>query len=91
MVLWFVALNILDLGLTLHLIERGATEMNPLMASLLDAGWEWAAVFKAIVTVGVGAGLWFGRSHRLVRHSGIAFVVMLAAIMLYQLADVWVA
>lgn len=90
-VAWFVALNVLDLGLTLHLLGRGATEMNPIMARLLDAGWEWAAVFKGTITLGVAAGLWLGRRHVAVRRSGIAFVVLFALVMAYQLVDVWVA
>jgi len=90
-VLWFVALSLLDLGLTLHLVERGAVEMNPLMARLLAGGWEGAAVFKGAITVGVAVGLWFGRRHRQVRRTGIAFVGLFAAIIAYQLFDLWVA
>ncbi len=90
-VLWFVALNVLDLGMTLHLVERGAVEMNPLMATLLAAGWEWAAVFKGVVTFGVAAGLWLGRRHLFVRRTGIAFVGLFAVITFYQLVDLWVA
>lgn len=91
LVAWFVALNLLDLGLTLHLIARGATEMNPVMAALLDAGWGWAAAFKAIVTLGVAAGLWLGRRHLLVRRTGVAFVVLFAAIVAYQVIDLGLA
>lgn len=90
-VMWFVALNVLDLGMTLHLVERGAVEMNPVMASLLSAGWEWAAAFKGAVTVGVAAGLWLGRRHQFVRRTGIAFVGLLGLVMVYQLVDLWVA
>lgn len=89
-VMWFVALNVLDLGMTLHLVGRGAREMNPIMAALLDAGWEWAALFKVVTTTGVAAGLWLGRRHLLVRRTGIAFVVLFAAVALYQIVDVWV-
>ena len=88
-VLWFVALNVLDLGLTLHLIARGATEMNPVMAQLLEAGWHYAATFKLVVTAGVAAGLWFGRRHRLVRHTGIAFLVVFGAVLAHQMVGVW--
>lgn len=90
-VLWFLALNILDLGLTLHLIARGATEMNPIMATMLDAGWQWAALYKAVLAGLVAAGLWFGREHRLVRRAGIAFVVLFVALIGYQVIDVVVA
>jgi len=87
----FVALNVLDLGMTLHLVARGATEMNPIMAALLDAGWEWAALFKAVATGGVAMGLWLGRRHVMVRRIGIAFVVLFAVVTAYQVVDVWMA
>lgn len=90
-VLWFVALNVLDLGMTLHLVARGAREVNPIMASLLDAGWEWAALFKVATTAAVATGLWMGRRHRIVRHTGFAFVALFAALALYQFVDVWMA
>lgn len=90
-VMWFVALNLLDLGLTLHLIARGAREMNPIMAGLLDAGWQYAAAFKGVVTAGVAAGLWMGREHRLVRVAGLAFLAVFALLLAYQLIDLWVA
>lgn len=90
-ILWFAALNVLDLGLTLHLIARGATEMNPIMATLLDAGWQWAALYKLSLTLLVATGLWVGRAHRLVRRAGVAFVVLFVAIIAYQVLDVVVA
>jgi hypothetical protein len=88
-VLWFAALNLLDLGLTLHLVDQGAAELNPIMAALLDAGWEWAALFKALATAAVAAGLWFGRRHLLVRRIGIAIVVLFVILIAYQIVDVW--
>ena len=90
-VLWFVSLNVLDLGLTVHLVNNGAVEMNPIMSTLLDAGWGWAAMFKALTTAAVAAGLWFGRRHLLVRRTGVAFVVFFAVLIAYQVIDVWAA
>lgn len=90
-VLWFVSLNVLDLGLTLHLIDKGAVEMNPIMAALLDAGWTRAALFKTAMTVGVALGLWLGRRHLLVRRTGIAFVVLFIGLIGYQMIDLWAA
>lgn len=87
-VLWFVALNVLDLGLTLHLIARGAEEVNPVMAWLLAAGWGWAAAFKGAATAAVAAGLWFGRRHLLVRRVGVAFLALFALVTAYQVVDV---
>ena len=90
-VMGFIALNALDLGLTLHLIGQGAFEMNPIMATLLGAGWEWAALFKATMTAAVAAGLWLGRRHLLVRRTGVAFVGLFAALTAYQVVNVWAA
>lgn len=90
-VAWFVALNALDLGLTLHLVARGAVEMNPLMAAMLEAGWGWAALYKAALTLPVAAGLWLARSHRLVRIAGTAFVVFFVLLIGYQVVDVALA
>ncbi|HSM01619.1 MAG TPA: DUF5658 family protein [Acidimicrobiia bacterium] len=90
-VLWFAALNVLDLGLTLHLINQGAVEMNPIMSALLDTGFEWAAGFKVFTTAGVAAGLWLGRRHLMVRRTGIAFVAFFAVLITYQVFDVWAA
>jgi hypothetical protein len=87
----FVTLNLADLGLTLHLVARGATELNPLMAFLLEAGWEWAAAFKTLVTLGVAVGLWLGRRHLLVRRAGVAFLVLLFVVTLYQVIDLGAA
>jgi hypothetical protein len=90
-VAWFVALNLADLFLTLHLVSRGATEMNPVMAGLLDAGWGHATAFKVAVTLGVAAGLWLGRGHRLVRTTGLAFVAIFGLVVAYQLIGMQVA
>lgn len=90
-VLWFVALNILDLGLTLHLVSRGAVEMNPVMARLLEAGWGYATTFKLVVTAGVAVGLWLGRRHRLVRRTGVAFLVIFGLVLAHMLVGLWMA
>jgi len=61
------------------------------MALMLDAGWQWAALYKVVLAGLVAAGLWVGRDHRLVRRVGVAFVVLFAAVVVYQVVDVWVA
>jgi hypothetical protein len=90
-VIGFIVLNVLDFGLTLHLIGQGAFEMNPIMAELLDAGWKWGAGFKAATTAGVAAGLWLGRRHLLVRRTGVAFIGLFAVLTVYQVVNVLVA
>jgi hypothetical protein len=87
----FVALSALDLALTLRLTDLGAIELNPLMSAFLEAGWLWAAAFKAAITVGVAAGLWFGRHHRLVRQTAIGFVAVFLALVSYQVTNLLLA
>jgi hypothetical protein len=80
LVLWFIGLNAFDLAMTLRTVELGAVELNPIMASFLDAGWAAAAAFKGVITLGVAAGLWFGRRHRIVRQAGVGFVGVFAVL-----------
>jgi hypothetical protein len=91
LVLLFVALNALDLGMTLRLVDLGAAELNPLMAAAIDNGWQSAAAFKGTIAVGVAAGLWFGRDHRIVRQTGVGFIVLLTLVSTYELVDLLAA
>ena len=86
-VLGFIGLNAFDLAMTLRSVELGAVELNPVMASLLGAGWAAAATFKGVITLGVAAGLWFGRGHRIVRQAGIGFVGVLVVLAAYQVVS----
>jgi hypothetical protein len=85
----FIGLNAADLGMTYRLVDLGAVELNPVMASALGAGWMWAIGLKGLITIGVAAGLWFGRRHRIVRRAGMAFVGVFAVLALYQLVNIW--
>ncbi|MEE9582281.1 MAG: DUF5658 family protein [Acidimicrobiia bacterium] len=89
LVLMFVGLNAVDLGMTYRLVDLGAVELNPVMASALGAGWMWAIGLKGSITIGVAAGLWLGRRHRIVRQAGVAFVGVFAVLALYQLVNIW--
>ncbi len=89
LIMVFIALNAVDLGMTYRLVDLGAVELNPIMASALGAGWMWAIGLKGSITIGVAAGLWFGRRHRLVRQAGVAFVAVFAVLALYQLVNIW--
>ncbi len=88
LILVFIALNAVDLGMTYRLVDLGAVELNPIMAAALSAGWMWAIGLKGSITIGVAAGLWFGRRHRLVRQAGVAFVAVFAVLALYQLVNI---
>ncbi len=72
---------------TLTLLDRGATELNPVMAALLEAGPIWAVLFKLAVTAAVAAGLWWGRRHRLVRIAGLGFVAALSVVVAYEMVN----
>jgi hypothetical protein len=55
---WMAAISIVDLILTLWLINRGlATEANPLMQNLLNMGVGWFIGFKCLCTFGPLAAL----------------------------------
>jgi hypothetical protein len=88
LILVFIALNAVDLSMTYRLVDLGAVELNPIMAAALNAGWMWAIGLKGSITIGVAAGLWFGRRHRLVRQAGVAFVAVFAVLALYQLVNI---
>lgn len=50
---WMAVISIVDLVLTLWLINRGlATEANPLMQNLLALGVGWFIAFKCLCTFG---------------------------------------
>jgi len=89
LILWFVALNALDLAMTLRTVDLGAVELNPVMASALAAGLGWAVALKGVVTAGVAAGLWFGRRHQAVRRAGVGFVAVFVMLAVYQLLNLW--
>ncbi len=90
LVLVFIGLNAVDLGMTYRLIDLGAVELNPVMAAALGAGWMWAIGLKGSITIGVAAGLWLGRRHRIVRRAGVGFIGVFAVLVLYQLVNTWV-
>jgi hypothetical protein len=87
----FVALSIADMALTARLMGMGASELNPVMAAMVDTGWWWAIAFKAAVTSSVAVGLWLARDHRIVRATGLGFVALLGAIVAYQVLNLGVA
>ena len=57
-------LSLLDLILTTRLLELGAIEGNPIMASLFRGGAADAAVFKIGLVAVAGLILWSLRRHR---------------------------
>lgn len=81
-----LALGAADFVLTLWLIGMGATEINPVMARLLDSGPVSAAVFKGLVTLAVAGGIWALRRYRRVLELSLAVLVVMTAVVLYEIA-----
>lgn len=50
-------LNVLDFYLTLHAVELGATEINPLMAKFVDDPVKFSIVKLAVPTTALLAGI----------------------------------
>jgi hypothetical protein len=57
-------LSVVDLLITLSVLRLGATELNPLMAWLIDLGTIPAAAAKIGVVLAATLGLWRLRRHR---------------------------
>ena len=81
-----LALNLADLVLTLRALDRGAVEVNPVMAQLFDAGTAPAAVFKMTVGVLIAAVIWALRRYRRILETSLIVVALLGALVGYHLA-----
>jgi len=81
-----VALNIVDLVLTRHILARGGTEANPIMSALFEADPAAAAVFKMAVTAGVVGVIWSMRSYRKILQVSLVAAAGFSALVAYQLA-----
>jgi hypothetical protein len=79
-------LNMVDLLLTYRALERGAIELNPVMAALLDAGYGVAGVVKIGVSALVVVLGWRLRRYRRVVEVSLLLAVVLGAVVLYHLA-----
>ena len=58
------ALNLTDFGLTLNALANGASEANPVMASLFKVGPLWAGIFKTAAVLVATALVWECRRYR---------------------------
>ena len=79
-------LEVADLGLTLRAIGLGATEVNPIMAGLLDVGPLQAAVFKLTMATGVVAAIWVLRRYRRILEFSLALLIGMGLLVVYQAA-----
>jgi hypothetical protein len=87
-----VALNLLDVVLTLRHLELGAVELNPLMQPLIDRGWGAFAAGKHFL-VGAGVLALTTQCHHSAASGALRFVLLPAYAMLalYQLALLGIA
>ena len=77
-------LSVLDLVFTLHALNRGALEGNPLMRSLLEVSPAVAAAVKLSVFAALSAVLWWLRRYRLVLLVVLFTVTVYSALIVYQ-------
>jgi hypothetical protein len=80
----FAVLNAADVVVTLRALDLGATELNPVMASLVEAGPVQAAVLKAVVTAAVIAGIWLLRRYQRILELALLLAVGMAVLLAYQ-------
>ena len=80
------ALGAVDVVLTWHLLARGASEANPLMAVLFDGGLGGAMALKAAVTLPVAASVWWLRRYRRVLEFSLIVVAAFLALIAYEVA-----
>lgn len=81
-----LALNAADLVLTLHALDRGAVEVNPVMAQMFEAGTAPAALFKLTVGVLVAGVIWALRRYRRILEASLIVVAILGALVVYHVA-----
>jgi hypothetical protein len=79
------ALNLTDFVLTLNALSRGATEANPVMATLFNASPIWAGIFKMLAVFVATALVWESRRYRKALVAAIAMVLVFAAIFIYHM------
>jgi hypothetical protein len=79
------ALNFTDLGLTLNALSNGATEANPVMATLFNASPIWAGVFKTLAIFVATAMVWECRRYRKALLAAIAMVLVFAGVFIYHM------
>lgn len=86
MVLLFTvnALNLIDFALTVHALSVGASEANPVMASLFKVGPVWAGVFKTAAVAFASLLVWDWRRYRKALFAGVAMLAVFTAVFCYH-------
>jgi hypothetical protein len=79
-------LNLADYLLTLRALDRGATEVNPIMAVLFDIGPAVAGSVKLLLALGVVLTIWHMRRYRRILEVSLAALAGFTLVLAYQLA-----
>lgn len=83
-------LSVIDLVVTLVVLQMGAVELNPIMARLLEFGPAPAALAKISVVVAATIGLWFLRRHRAALSTALLLLVIYGTLVTMELVSlVW--
>ena len=86
-----ILLNLLsaaDWALTMHAMQYGALEANPLLNALISTNPTQAAIFKAVVILGISVAVWAGRRYRLLLATAVGAVAVYALLMLYHFGGI---
>jgi hypothetical protein len=78
-------LNLTDFALTMNALAGGASEANPVMASLFKAGPVWAGVFKTCAVLVATALVWECRRYRKALLAAVLMLLVFAVIFVYHM------
>jgi hypothetical protein len=77
-------LSIADWMLTLRVLEAGAAEGNPVLATMISLNPAGALLFKLAATLGVTIALWSWRRYRAVLATSIGALLLYGGLMVYH-------
>ena len=80
------ALNLADFLLTIRALERGASEVNPVMAALFDVDPAVAGAVKLLLGLGVVLVIWQMRNYRRILEVSLVALAGFSLVLAYQLA-----
>ena len=79
------ALNLIDFSLTLNALAIGASEVNPVMASLFQASPVWAGIFKTAAVMLASLLVWEWRRYRKALLAGVVMLAVFTAVFAYHM------
>lgn len=78
-------LSVVDLLLTITALRLGATELNPLMARLFEAGTAPTALVKTALVLVATLGLWALRRYRAALTATVALLIVYGLLATFEL------